>query len=501
MQLNRPIHKILLIHSGHHHEDGRLVEAKRWVDRFTIINVEKLSLLLVAAYTPSFIKVEKVDDYFSPIPWDTDAEVVGIHAQVMQASRAFEIAEIFRQKNKVVVMGGFLPSMHSELCLTHCDAVFMGDCDQTWACFLEDFQRGTIKKIYKANHTLPLDQIPVPRYDLVTKRGTIVYPVQATRGCPFDCHYCCITEHYGRTYRLRPIDQIIRDIKATKSRQIYFVDDNLMENKKFAKELFRQMIGLGVRWGTQCTINIAEDDELLALAYQAGCRYVAVGVETISQENLREVSKNFNQVSKFKRAFAKVQSHQIAVHALIVFGLPEDRLETFERTQSFLEICGVSIAEFFIMTPYPKTPLGQKVLSDGMIRDLDLSHYRENYVVFEHPHLAPEELIYAYWKTLRSFYSLKSILRRARLVSWSFLFLHLLNNLYYKIKISRGIIPVYFGAGNFIPTKRESYESWKNRYTALKAKTQATRAPNVTPPAKVPPRSPPSPTPHEDLPL
>ena len=136
---------------------------------------------------------------------------------------------------------------------------------------------------------------------------------------------------------------------------------------------------------------------------------------------------------------------------MIVFGFPEDTQETFDETVEWLEKMGVSIAEFFLYTPYPKTPLGKKVFDSGMIVDKDLSHFRESYVVFKHPHMSADEIQRGYWRALRRFYSLRSILLRLWRGKYKLKHYHLLSNLYYMYKVRRGIVPVYFGAGNEVP--------------------------------------------------
>lgn len=442
------INKILLIHCAHYDGKGKLIQSKGLVDRLTSANVEKLGLLLLAALTPSHIKVEKVEEYFRDINFDDEAEVVAIHAQVMQMSRALDVAKKFKEKGKIVLMGGFLPTMHPEMIRDHVDAYCIGEGDLVWPLMISDIENNRLKKEYKANEQISLENLPVPRYDLVDKSRMVVYPVQATRGCPFTCEYCSIIEFFQKTYRYRPVDQIIRDIKATKSRQIFFTDDNLMENKKYSKDLFKAMKGLNVFWGTQCTINIAQDEELLQLARSAGCLFVAVGIESLSQKNLNNVSKGFNKVDQFKDAILKIHRSGIAVHALIVFGLPEDTNDTFDETVEYLEEIGISIAEFFIYTPYPKTPLGKKLLDQGLIIDHDLNHYREPFVVFKHPTMTSKEIVDGYWRATKRFYSLKSIIKRTWRGTYKFKIYHFLSNFYYMIKIKRGIIPVYYGAGD-----------------------------------------------------
>lgn len=440
------VRKVLFIHSSNHRADGTVVKANRFIDRLTVPNVAELALPLLAAYTPAHISVEKVEDYFDEIPWDTDADVVAISAQVMMLSRALELARGFRERGRIVVMGGFLPTMHPDAVVEHVDAICLGEGDLIWPEILADIEAGRLKKMYKAEHQLELDRLPVPRYDLIRRGRFVSYPVQATRGCPYTCDYCSIIQFYDKTYRYRPVADIVRDIEAAGSRYIHFVDDNLMENRKFSKELFRAMAGMKLAWGSQVTINVAKDPELLELAYGAGCRMLAVGVESLSQKNQAHMTKNFNHVDEFARSFRAIQDAGIGVHALIVFGFPEDTLATFDETIDFLEQNNVAIGEFFIFTPYPKTPAGKRVLDSGAIVDRDLNHYRETYVVFKHPHLSPEQIVEGYWHAMRRFYSWKSILRRVGRGTFRDKWLHLGMNFNYWSKVRRGIVPVYFGS-------------------------------------------------------
>lgn len=444
----RPVRKVLLVHSAHYGENGKLVQARSLLDRLTIGNVAELALPLLAAVTPPGIVVEKAEDYFDPMPFDTDADVVGISAQVMMLRRAVELAREFRKLGKIVVMGGFLPTMHPEAVVDEVDALCMGEGDRVWPDILADIEAGRLKKVYRGEPTGSVEGLPVPRYDLIRRDRFVSYPVQATRGCPFTCDYCSIIQFYQKTYRQRPVAEIVRDIKATRSKFIHFVDDNLMENKRFSRELFREMKGLGVWWGSQVTINVAKDPELLREAYDAGCRFLAIGVESLSQRNLAGVSKDFNKVDDFARAFRTIQDAGIGVHALIMFGFPEDTEETFDRTVDYLEEHGVAITEFFIMTPYPRTPEGQRLAKAGQVVDHDLDHYRESYVVFRHPTLTPLQIQQGYWRAMRRYYSLGSIFRRVWRGTFRDKISHLFFNFAYMVKIWRGIIPVYFGRGN-----------------------------------------------------
>ncbi|NVO00068.1 MAG: radical SAM protein [Geobacteraceae bacterium] len=451
MQINR----VLFIQASFHADDGRVVKADRKLDRMTAINVAELGIPLLAAYTPKHIQVEMVDDALEEIPWETPAEVIAISAKLIQRSRAIELATYFRTKGKIVVLGGYLATLSPEGLSDYFDALCMGDGDLVWPQMLADIENNCLKERYRADHSVQIDSVPVPRYDLLAEKSLLLsmrtsYPVQATRGCPHDCSYCCITNFYQRTYRYRPVAQVIRDIKAHGSRYMHFVDDNLMANRAYAKELFREMAKLDVLWGTQTAIDIAGDDELLDLAYAAGCRIVMVGMETISQKNLSEVNKGWGDAAAYRNAIRKIQNKGIGVHALIVLGMPHDSRETFTATVDFLVEAGAAAAEFFIFTPYPGTPVGDEYLRAGKIIDFDLTHYREPYVVFRHERLTSREIQDAFWGCLEQFYSLRNIYRRLKNGGLRNRKLQIVLNLYYLWKIKRRIVPTHFQRGNFL---------------------------------------------------
>ncbi|MBT3980016.1 MAG: B12-binding domain-containing radical SAM protein [Bacteriovoracaceae bacterium] len=442
------ISRILLVHSAHYDDCGSVVRADKFIDRLSVANVVHMALPLLAAYLPSDIEMELVEDCFEEVNFDDEAQVVAISAQVMQVERARDIATEFRKRGKIVVIGGYLPTMHPEMIEDVVDSMCLGEGDKVWKQMISDIENGCLKKVYKGEASFDISEMPTPRYDLIKKDRFVVYPVQATRGCPFTCEYCSIIQFNQYTYRHRPVEHIIRDIKATKSKFIFFTDDNLMEDTNFAKKLFREMIPLKVTWGSQVTINCHKDPELLDLAYKAGCRWLAVGMESLSQDNLNGVGKGFNKAGLFKGQIENIHLSGIAVHALIMFGLDQDTPEVFKQTIDYLDNINISVAEFFTATPYPKTPMGKQAWDAGKITDSNLAHFREGYIVFDHPQMSSDEILKYYWATLREFYSLKNILKRHLFGKFKNKFYHLGKTLVYWIKIKRNIIPVYFGRGN-----------------------------------------------------
>lgn len=437
--------KIDVIHPAHYSHDGSLVQANRWIDRLGAY-LPHLGPPLIAALTPDRHQVRLVEEYLEDVDLDSDADVVAISGQIMQIDRCKDLSAAFRARGKKTVLGGYLPSMLPERVEDFFDAIVVGEGDEVWPQILEDIEQGCLKKRYQPTQPVDLSKLPIPRYDLIKKDRVVVYPVQATRGCPFRCSYCSIAAVFDGGYRKRPIEHILRDIEATGSRNISFCDDNLCEDIKFVDRLFTAMRGTKIRWGTQTTINVARHPELLKKARQAGSVLMALGIETILARNLEEVNKTFHKIDQYADGMRRIMDAGISPHALIIFGLPNDNLDIFNRTVDYLENLKVPIAQMFILTPYPGTPTGDAVWNANKVFDQNLSHLREPYVVFEPEKLTPEELRAGWWDALRRFYSIRSILkrvvvRRRPLNTW----INLATNFYYWSKIQRGIHPVYFG--------------------------------------------------------
>ena len=443
------INKVLLIRSSHYSDNGRVVKSNSLMDRIFNMNYAELGLPLLAASTPKHIKVEMVDDCLNNTPEKTDAEVVGISAMIIHYKRATDLAKHYRKNGKIVVMGGFLATLHPELVQDHVDAVCVGEGETTWPRILADIENNCLQKIYKTGVEHSLDGIPVPRYDLIRRNRITLYPVLASRGCIHKCSYCSVICFYENSFRTRPVQDVIRDIKAHGAKLMYFVDDNLMDSGRYAKELFRKMAGLKVLWGLQASSSIASDPELLDLAYKAGCRTVAVGFETFNQSNLNSVSKAWAKAEDYKNSIRKIQDAGIAVHALIMFGLSNDTNEVFDSTVDFLIDAGVSGVDFFILTPYPSTPLGLKYIKDGLITDTDINNYREPHVVFEHPIMSAEQIQKGFWHALKRFYSLGNIYKRLKNSNVPNKPFALYSNLYYRRKIRKKIVPTHNQRGDY----------------------------------------------------
>jgi radical SAM superfamily enzyme YgiQ (UPF0313 family) len=235
----------------------------------------------------------------------------------------------------------------------------------------------------------------------------------ATRGCVYGCDFCALAVMYQRKVRKRPVEAVAAEYASFPGKVIIFWDDNLANDREYAKALFRAIEPYRKWWSSQASIQAGNDADFLKLAACSGCKQLFIGLESISQSSMNEVHKEFNHVEEYARVIQHIQSHGIAVQAGIVFGFDNDTEAVFGETLDFLEAAGVQNATFNILTPYPGTRLYQQLETEGRILTRDWSKYngREN-VVFQPRHMSPETLLEGYRYANRRFYSPKSIFKR-----------------------------------------------------------------------------------------
>ena len=413
--------KILLISASHFEPDGRVARVERyWTSALTLVHLEAL--------TPPDFAVEMVDDFMDEPPLDTDADLVGITAMGLQIGRAYWLADHYRARGIPVVMGGEWVSLNPEQALEHCDAVVKGEAEFAWPELLADFQRGGFaRRVYQGEklHDLAglpkpnLDHLPLWRPELMREKVYRDYyfqfPLYVTRGCPFRCDYCCITQFHEGTYRKRPIGDVLQDVDAIRakgSRSILFMDDNPVADRRYAKELFRAMTPKEMRWCSQCTVQIAEDEEMLDLAAKSGCFLLSIGFETIKQENLDGINKPWATAREYARLIRLLRRRGIQIVALIMIGLDDDDPADFDRTLEFLIRNKVPMAKFHLPIPYPGTPFHDRMEKEGRILTRDWNRYHYGSAVIRPNRMTPEMAEQKFWATYHDFFSMRSILRR-----------------------------------------------------------------------------------------
>jgi radical SAM superfamily enzyme YgiQ (UPF0313 family) len=402
---------LLIVPAG---RDYRITSASQSVPDRSMLRFSVLPVLAVAAATPPTHEVRICDENVEPIDFDADVDVVGVSIMTATANRGKEIARKFRQRGKVVVAGGFHATLYTDDIMRDFHAVVAGDAEGAWADLLADAEKGCLKKLYHNEQPLDLSALSVPRRDLLgttAKYYATANAVQIGRGCIHGCRYCSITAFHKQTYRHRPVEHVIEEIKQL-SRDIIFVDDNIISEPDYAKRLFAAMAPLKKRWVSQSSLDIADDPELLELARRAGCHGLFVGIETINEKNLASVNKAFNSIQRYRKRIAALQRHGIGIIAGIIVGMDNDEVEVFENTLRFLDETGIQAIQVNIMTPLPGTPLYEYYRNAGRIIDYNFDHYDFRHCVFEPRRMSPAQLQNGADWLYRKFYRLDRILMR-----------------------------------------------------------------------------------------
>ena len=375
----------------------------------------RLNLPTIAALTPRDWDVEILDARARPVDYNAKVDVVGITGFTAEMPDAYEVADRFRNKGVKVIMGGVHVSAMPEEALAHADAVIIGEAELVWHKVLEDFKRGELKPRYEAGHLCDMKNMAIPRRDLLD-RGMYVTgfnTVQATRGCPFNCDYCTVTSFFGHEFRVRPLDEVIEEIKGFDTKEFFFVDDNIVGRPRYAKELFEKLIPLKMTWGSQASITMAKDPKLLNLYAKSGGKYVFIGFESLSQKNLEKMHKGWNSAKGYKEAIKKIHDAGINILGSFVFGLDEDDKNVFKNTFDFIMETGMDAAQFHILTPFPGTVTYSVLEKEGRIIDRDWAKYHTGEVVFQPKGMTIDELQSGYYWIFRNTYTIKNILKRS----------------------------------------------------------------------------------------
>jgi radical SAM superfamily enzyme YgiQ (UPF0313 family) len=388
--------------------DGRTKKPSR---RMKIFRVSMLSALYVAACVPKDVETAIVDENVEPIDLDYDADIVGISFMTFNAPRAYELAAAFRERGKTVVFGGYHPTLMPQEASGHCDAVCVGDAEANVSRMIADFKNGTLQKMYRYQSDT-LESIEVDNSLIDRKQYIVPSVVQSTRGCPNQCEYCAVSAFCGHSYRTKPIENVLDEIKRIRNKHIIFIDDNIGADILHAKKLFAALIPLKKSWYAQIGVNVANDPELMDLLRKSGCRGVLIGFESLSQRSLDQAAKGSNRAETYRAAMRTFHAHGIYVFACFVLGFDHDQREIFETTARFLRDAGVDGLQLTVQTPFPGTPLFRRMEQDGRIVDTNWAHYDFGHVVFKPMHMSAEELQTAHNRMLGEFYSWPAILLR-----------------------------------------------------------------------------------------
>lgn len=433
--------KILLIQPTPYDQNGKLVKKKK-------LYFVGLALPLLAALTPEGYEVELCYETIEDVPFDTDADLIGISSMGHAVMRTIDIAKKFRELGKTVVLGGYMVSLMPEEAKKYCDSVMIGDAEETWAEMINDYSKDKLKKVYQKKLTEL--KTPLPKYEMLLNKNIGNFlPVQAGRGCPKTCSFCSVYCLYKGQYLKRDIPEVIRDIKRIKElgfKQFLLLDDNIFSNRKYAIELCSEIKKLKMKWMTQCSIDIARDEELLKIIADSGCYVLSFGLESITKESLKSMNKSWANPDKYAEQIKIIRKYGIDISTEMVVGADGDTLETIKNTAKFISDNHIAVPRFYILTPIPGTKFFDEMKEQDRIYNTDIYSYNACEAVHIPKNMTPEELTKAYWELYNDVYSMKSIIKRTLLTRTFFkrpidAIFYFSVNCFYRYQIKKGIVP------------------------------------------------------------
>jgi len=407
--------KILLIHPKRRDKYNYTGKIKAYIP--------PLTLPVLAGLTPKGIDVELCDESVDTVNFDTDADLIGITGITSQINRGYEIADAFRRRGKKVVMGGIHVSAMPDEAKDHADSILIGEAEDLWEAIIEDFRNNRLKKEYTADAYTNFKKLVIPRYDLLKldryrrSSGTNLprLPIQASRGCPFNCNFCSVTKFWGPKIRTKPLENVEKEllqIKSLGTNRIFFTDDNFIADISYTKNLLDLLKKHDFSWICQVSTNIYRHEDLIVEMSKAGCSALYMGIETFSEENLEDINKKFNKMADYETLFALFNKSNIRVTASMIIGLDGDTRESLDYMVRKLIHLKVSYALFYILMPLPGTQLREQFLRENRIINYNWDHQNGTQVTFQPRSFQVEELQDYYWNLNKNFYSYQSIIRR-----------------------------------------------------------------------------------------
>lgn len=383
---------------------------------------QPLSLGIIAALTPPNWKVKIIDENFRPFKY-YEADLVGLTAFSSTATRAYEIASIYRQKGVPTVLGGIHASMKPEEAAQQVDCVVTGEAESVWPKLIADFEAGKMQKRYDGS-LLPMNNACQPRRDLFHP-GYVFASIQTTRGCPFDCNFCSVSAFNGRHYRMRPINEVLDELESIPQKNVFFLDDNIVgtsrAHQERAIELFRKIVERGIKkdWISQASLNLADNPEVLKWAAKSGARMIFIGVETELPDALIESNKRINMrmgIDSYETVFAKMHKFGIASIAGFMFGWDSDTPATIQKRVEYIRRSSADSIQTTIVTPLPGTRLFTKLEAEGRFinrnfpEDWQLFDYGD--LVYRPKLMSHDEFSDAFKSALQQIYEPKHLQRK-----------------------------------------------------------------------------------------
>ena len=374
-----------------------------------------LGLATLAGYLGHGDEAEIQDEHVEPLRLDDSPDLVVIQVYITSAYRAYRLADHYRRRGAYVVLGGLHVTSLPEEAAAHADTIFLGPGEDKWPRFLDDFRRRRPEPVYRSQ-TRTLAGLPPIRRDLIKRRFYLVpNSIVVSRGCPHVCDFCYKEAFFegGKSFYTQTVDAALAEIERLPGRHLYFLDDHLFGDRRFATALFDGMRGMGRLWQAAGTVNAVLAPNLLERAVDAGLRSLFVGFESLSPANLLEQRKFQNLRRDYTEAIRRLHSLGVMINGSFVFGMDGDDESVFDRTVAWAVEQGIETATFHILTPYPGTALHQRLAAQRRITTGDWDLYDTRHAVFQPARMSADALERGYWSAYRDFYRWGALVRGA----------------------------------------------------------------------------------------
>jgi radical SAM superfamily enzyme YgiQ (UPF0313 family) len=356
-------------------------------------NVPVACLPLLAALTPERHRVTLVDENVEAIDFDrvSGADIVGVTGMVVQRFRMREILEELKRRGLFTVVGGPWISVEEDYFGSLVDVSFIGEAEQTWPQFLDQWERGTHYTRYEQSNRTDMTTVPTPRFDLLKMKHYMFGSLQFSRGCPFQCEFCDIIVTFGRVPRLKNTAQVVAELealRAQKSEIVFVVDDNLIGNRRVIKSLLLDVIrwqktnGYPISFFTEASLDLAEDEELMRLMVEANFMSVFIGIESPNEDSLRETKKfqNVRQGGTLIEKVSRVQNAGLEVWCGMIVGFDHDDATIFAAQRKFIHDAQIGLAMIGMLAAIPKTPLHARLVDEGRLDPMDKTPFGTNVI-------------------------------------------------------------------------------------------------------------------------
>lgn len=370
-----------------------------------------LGLATLAAYLSEDDEAQIVDQHVQRLDLNDAPDIVAIEVYITNAYRAYQIADHYRKKGTLVLLGGLHVTSLPEEAAAHADVLFLGPAEESFPRFLNDLRKKQVLKRYVST-TRTLSQVPPIRRDLIDrKRYLVPNSIVVSRGCPHHCNFCYKDAFFqgGKSFYVQQVDDALTEIERLPGRHLYFLDDHLLGNPRFAQSLFHGMKGMGRIFQGAATVSSILDGTLIEEAAEAGLRSLFVGFESLSDGNLQQSNKQQNLGQDYQEAINRLHTLGIMINGSFVFGLDSDDAHVFERTVEWAVANGITTSTFHIATPYPGTPFYQAMEQSGRIITRDWNLYDTRHVTFRPAGMSEDTLKEGYNASYSRFYQWNNI--------------------------------------------------------------------------------------------